>query len=88
MLAVQWLRLQASMSGVTGSIPGQGTKIPHAAQWQKFFLILFPYMLLQDIEHSSLCYTVGPWWLSILYRVVHVCSSQTLNSLLLVFFLR
>ena len=29
-LAVQWLRLQASTSGGAGSIPGQGTKIPHA----------------------------------------------------------
>ena len=32
-LAVQWLRLHASNAGGTGSIPGQGTKIPHAA-WQ------------------------------------------------------
>ena len=29
---VQWLRLQASNAGGTGSAPGQGTKIPHAAQ--------------------------------------------------------
>ena len=27
---VQWLKLLASNAGVTGSIPGQGTKIPHA----------------------------------------------------------
>ena len=25
--------------------------------------MLFDYRLLQDIEHSSLCYTVGPCWL-------------------------
>ena len=31
-LAVQWLRLHTSTSGVTGSIPGEGTKIPHAAR--------------------------------------------------------
>ena len=31
-LAVQWLRLQASVAGGMGSIPGQGTKIPHAAR--------------------------------------------------------
>ena len=24
-------------------------------------LILFPYALLQNIEYSSLCYTIGPW---------------------------
>ena len=29
---VQWLRLCASNAGDTGSIPGQGTKIPHDAQ--------------------------------------------------------
>ena len=27
---VQWLRLHASTAGGMGSIPGQGTKIPHA----------------------------------------------------------
>ena len=34
-----------------------------------YIQILFPYKLLQNIEHSSLCYTVGPCWLSILYTV-------------------
>ena len=29
-LAVQWLGLRASTAGGTGSIPGRGTKIPHA----------------------------------------------------------
>ena len=29
---VQWLRLCASTAGGTGSIPGRGTKIPHAVQ--------------------------------------------------------
>ena len=31
-LVVQWLRRQASNEGDMGSIPGQGTKIPHAMQ--------------------------------------------------------
>ena len=31
-LVVQRLRLQASNAGGVGSIPGQGTKIPHAVQ--------------------------------------------------------
>ena len=31
-LVDQWLRLCASVTGGTGSIPGQGTKIPHATQ--------------------------------------------------------
>ena len=30
------------------------------------FRILFPFRLLQNIEPSSLSYTVGPCWLSIL----------------------
>ena len=29
---VQWLRLRATTAGGKGSIPGQGTKIPHAKQ--------------------------------------------------------
>ena len=29
-LEIQWLRLHASTAGGAGSIPGQGTKIPHA----------------------------------------------------------
>ena len=32
---VQWLRLCASTAGGTGSIPGQGTKIPQAVQPKK-----------------------------------------------------
>ena len=32
--AVQWLRLCASTKGAADSIPGRGTKIPHAA-WPK-----------------------------------------------------
>ena len=31
-LVVQWLRLHASTAVGAGSIPGQGTKIPHATQ--------------------------------------------------------
>ena len=31
-LEVQWLRICASIAGGTGSIPGQGTKIPRAAR--------------------------------------------------------
>ena len=31
-VAVQWLRLHASIAGGMGWIPGQGTRIPHATQ--------------------------------------------------------
>ena len=35
--------------------------------------ILFPYMLLQNIVYSFLFYTVGPFWLPILYIAVCIC---------------
>ena len=31
-LEVQWLGIHTSTAGGTGSIPGRGTKIPHAAR--------------------------------------------------------
>ena len=34
-MVVWWLRLCASAAGGTGSIPGQGTKLPHAMQPKK-----------------------------------------------------
>ena len=37
------------------------------------FQILFPFRLLQNIEQSSLCCTVGPCWLSILNIAVCTC---------------
>ena len=43
------------------------------------FQILFPFRLLQNIEQSSLCYTVGPSWLSILNTAVCTCQSQIPN---------
>ena len=44
------------------------------------FQILFHYGLLQDIEYTSLCYTVGPC-LSILYIVVgFMCCTRTVFS--------
>ena len=39
------------------------------------FSDLFPYKLLQNIEYSSLCYTVGPCWLSLLHMKVKVAQS-------------
>ena len=40
------------------------------------FQIIFHYRLLQNIEHSSLCYTVGPCCLCILYIAVSICQSH------------
>ena len=37
------------------------------------FQILFPFRLLHNFEQNSLCYTVGPYWLSVLnIECVHV----------------
>ena len=57
-LVVQWLGLQASASGGTGSIPGQGWKISHAAQCnQKRVKSLFPSACLLGCCFKSLL----PW---------------------------
>ena len=40
------------------------------------FQTVFHYGLLQDNEYSSLCYIVGPFWLSILYIVVYIINSK------------
>ena len=45
---------------------------PGQACYNKLYVI-FPYRLLQNIEYSSLCYTVGPCWLSTLYIIVSIC---------------
>ena len=43
------------------------------------FHVLFLYGLSQDIEYSSLCCTVGPCCLSILYILVCIYLSQIPN---------
>ena len=45
-----------------------------------FFQVLFPYRLLQNIEYSSLCYTIGPCWLSILYIFVFALQFFSFSS--------
>ena len=40
----------------------QSDSVTHT--YMSIFQILSPYLLLQNIEYSSLCYTVGPCWLS------------------------
>ena len=42
------------------------------------FQIIFPIILLHNIEQSSLCYQVGPHWLFHLNRAVCTCQSRTL----------
>ena len=55
-------------------------RFKYAAEWFSYtyiytcvlFQILFHYWLLQDTEYSSLCYTVGPCCLPILYSCVNL----------------
>ena len=42
------------------------------------FSYSFHYGLLRDIEYSSLCYIVGPCYLSVLYIVVSSANSKLL----------
>ena len=51
------------------------------------YSFFFRYFPIQVIEQSSLCYTVGPCWLSISYLIVCVCSFQAPNLFLLPTFL-
>ena len=44
------------------------------------FQILFSHGLSQSIEQSSLCYTVGPCWLSVLCAAACLCPSQPPDS--------
>ena len=54
-LVVQWLKLQASNAEGTGSIPGQGTKIPHA-KWhgQKIKIIIIK-NTSEDLLYDTCC---------------------------------
>ena len=44
-----------------------------------FFLVSFPLWVIKDINYSPLCYTVGHYCLCILFIVVYIYYSQTLN---------
>ena len=63
-------------------------KFSYTAQWlcytktsiYTFFLNLFPYSILLDIEYSSLCYIVGLCYLFILYIVVSLDNPNSQSS--------
>ena len=55
----------------------QSDSFIHILQVSILFQILL-FRLLQSIEQSSLCYMVGPYWLSILNIAVCTCQSQTI----------
>ena len=39
---------------------------------EMFFFMSFPFRLLQNIEFSSLCYTVAPCWLPYVYVCIYI----------------
>ena len=45
-LAVQWLRLRASIAGGTALVPDWGTKVPHAVQYS-------PQFFFQNVEKNE-----------------------------------
>ena len=44
-----------------------------------FFIKFSSHLGYESIEQSSLCYTIDPYWFSILNIAVCTCQSQTLN---------
>ena len=50
------------------------SKVNQLYTYPLFFQIIFPYWSLQSIEQNSLCFTVGPYQLSILYIAVWTCQ--------------
>ena len=46
-LVVQWLGLCTFATKSVGSIPGQGTKIPQAAVWQKVLPVIFIIIIIK-----------------------------------------
>ena len=85
-LMVRWLRLWAPLAGGLSLIPGRGTrshvqpKIPHAASKTRCRQVN-KNILKSKKGYSSLCCTVGPRWLSILYTV-YVLMLITTSSLI------
>ena len=77
-LVVQWLRLCACNAGDVGSIPGWGTKIPHAS-WCSQKIIYFKKNLKAKLEKKD----QSPLWFSLSWRPELnplVCSSWLQDS--------
>jgi len=74
-LVVQWLRLCASIARGRGSIPGQGTKIPHGIQCgQKVKKVILKYeeWFLYDKNSWVSCLS-GPFSLQVSF-IVHILN--------------
>jgi len=78
-------RLQ-SMGSQNWTQPSDWTKLMYIYMYIHSFHINFHYYLSQDIEYSSLCCTVGPCCLSILYIVVSKAMSFDCRGWVLIIF--
>ena len=58
------------------------SKVTQLYIYTLLFQIPFPFRLLQNIEQSSLCYIVGPCWLSVFKIVVCTCQHRFSSSVL------
>ena len=71
---VQWLRLNAFTTGGAGSIPDQGTKIPHAAQCgQKILQSSFQGLRMRNVTNRAA-------WSYIHYFLEWSCSKTVVIS--------
>ena len=59
---VQWLRLHTSTAGGTGSIPGWGTKIPHAERCSQ-----------NKIKFTLSCITISMYKMSMGWLLKEIC---------------
>ena len=62
-----WVELMSNVRIVWGVQQSDSVIYIHGTILSQF---VFPFRLLQDIEQSSQCYTVSPFWLSIL-NIIH-----------------
>ena len=60
------------MNNVTVSGVWQSDSVIHI-HVSILFHILFPLRLLYNVEQGSQCYSVGPYWLSILNIAMYTC---------------
>ena len=84
-IGVQVINNVVLVSGVQQSVLVSGVQQSNSVTHihvSILFQILFPFRLLHNIEQSSLCYTVGPCWLSFLFLLEYSCFSMLCQFLL------
>ena len=71
-----WTELKLTNDVVLASGIGQSDSVI-LVHVSILFQILFSFRLLQSIEQSSLCYIVGPCWVSSLYNRIHMLMQNS-----------